>query len=94
MHQPVLEHPDLPKISDSTDVSACHPRILAKPRKSHKKKTLAFMTEATPTNAHWQVSNWDPILISLVRRVHAKSNYIRTLQRSTDDDPTDLISSQ
>ena len=65
--QPVLEHPDLPKISDSYR-RAVTATILENQERAQK-EDAAFMTEAAPTNATGSgVSNWDPILISLVRR--------------------------
>ena len=65
--QPVLEHPDLPKISDSYR-RAVTATILENQERAQK-EDAAFMAEAAPTNATGSgVSNWDPILISLVRR--------------------------
>jgi len=65
--QPVLEHPDLPKISDSYR-RAVTATILENQERAQK-EDAAFMTEAAPTNATGSsISNWDPILISLVRR--------------------------
>ena len=46
--QPVLEHPDLPKIGDSyRRAVTCY--YLGKPRKSTKRRQR-FLTEAAPTN--------------------------------------------
>ena len=64
--QPVLEHPDLPKISDSYR-RAVTATILENQERAQK-EDAAFMTEAAPTNNTAGTSNWDPILISLVRR--------------------------
>ncbi len=65
--QPVLEHPDLPKITDSYR-RAVTATILENQERAQK-EDAAFMTEAAPTNATGSsISNWDPILISLVRR--------------------------
>ena len=65
--QPVLEHPDLPKISDSYR-RAVTATILENQERAQK-EDAAFMSEAAPTNATGSgISNWDPILISLVRR--------------------------
>ena len=64
--QPVLEHPDLPKISDSYR-RAVTATILENQERAQK-EDAAFMTEAAPTNSTSGTSNWDPILISLVRR--------------------------
>ncbi len=64
--QPVLEHPDLPKIGDSYR-RAVTATILENQERAQKEDN-AFMTEAAPTNNTAGTSNWDPILISLVRR--------------------------
>jgi hypothetical protein len=64
--QPVLEHPDLPKIQDSYR-RAVTATILENQERAQKEDN-AFMTEAAPTNNTGGTSNWDPILISLVRR--------------------------
>ena len=64
--QPVLEHPDLPKIGDSYR-RAVTATILENQERAQKEDS-AFMTEAAPTNNTGGTSNWDPILISLVRR--------------------------
>ena len=64
--QPVLEHPDLPKIGDSYK-RAVTATILENQERAMKEDS-AFMTEAAPTNNTGGTSNWDPILISLVRR--------------------------
>jgi hypothetical protein len=65
--QPVLEHPDLPKITDSYR-RAVTATILENQERAQK-EDAAFLNEAAPTNATGSsVANWDPILISLVRR--------------------------
>ena len=65
--QPVLEHPDLPKITD-TYKRAVTATILENQERASK-EDAAFLNEAAPTNATGAaISNWDPILISLVRR--------------------------
>ncbi len=65
--QPVLEHSDLPKITDSYR-RAVTATILENQERAQK-EDAAFLSEAAPTNATGSgVSNWDPILISLVRR--------------------------
>ena len=65
--QPVLEHPDLPKVKDSYR-RAVTATILENQERAMK-EDAQFMTEAAPTNATGSsVANWDPILISLVRR--------------------------
>ena len=65
--QPVLEHPDLPKIGDSYR-RAVTATILENQERAQK-EDAAFLNEAAPTNSTGSsVANWDPILISLVRR--------------------------
>ena len=64
--QPVLEHPDLPKIGDSYR-RAVTATILENQERAQKEDS-AFLNEAAPTNNTGGTSNWDPILISLVRR--------------------------
>jgi hypothetical protein len=65
--QPVLEHADLPKITDSYR-RAVTATILENQERAQK-EDAAFLSEAAPANATGSsVANWDPILISLVRR--------------------------
>ena len=65
--QPVLEHADLPKIGDSYR-RAVTATILENQERAMKEDN-AFLSEAAPTNSTGaSISNWDPILISLVRR--------------------------
>ena len=65
--QPVLEHPDLGRIEDSYK-RAVTTLILENQEKAMKEDS-SFLSEAAPVNSTGgQVSNWDPILISLVRR--------------------------
>jgi hypothetical protein len=65
--QPVLEHADLPKIGDSYK-RAVTATILENQERAMK-EDAAFLNEAAPTNSTGaSISNWDPILISLVRR--------------------------
>src|SRR5210317_1569646 len=65
--QPVLEHPDLPKVQDSYR-RAVTATILENQERASK-EDAAFLSEAAPANATGSsVANWDPILISLVRR--------------------------
>jgi len=65
--QPVLEHADLPKIGDSYK-RAVTATILENQERAMKEDS-AFLSEAAPTNSTGaSISNWDPILISLVRR--------------------------
>ena len=65
--QPVLEHPDLPKVQDSYR-RAVTATILENQERAMK-EDASFLNEAAPTNATGSaIANWDPILISLVRR--------------------------
>ena len=66
--QPVLEHPDLPKIEDSYK-RAVTTLILENQEKALKEDSQ-YLTEVAPVNAMsgGQMDTWDPILISLVRR--------------------------
>jgi hypothetical protein len=65
--QPVLEHSELPKIQDSYR-RAVTATILENQERASK-EDAAFLSEAAPANATGSsVANWDPILISLVRR--------------------------
>src|SRR6056300_1287296 len=65
--QPVLEHPDLPKVQDSYR-RAVTATILENQERAMK-EDASFLNEAAPTNSTGSaVANWDPILISLVRR--------------------------
>ena len=65
--QPVLEHPDLPEIKDSYRRAVTS--VILENQENALKEDRAYMTEAAPTNATGSsVANWDPILISLVRR--------------------------
>jgi hypothetical protein len=65
--QPVLEHPDLPKVQDSYR-RAVTATILENQERAMK-EDAAFLNEAAPTNSTGSaIANWDPILISLVRR--------------------------
>jgi hypothetical protein len=64
--QPVLQHPDLPEIKDA------YKRAVTTVILENQEKAMAedsqFLTEAAPTTNTAGVANWDPILISLVRR--------------------------
>ena len=64
--QPVLEHADLPEIKD-TYKRAVTTVILENQEKAFREDNN--LQEAAPTNATGSnVANWDPVLISLVRR--------------------------
>ena len=65
--QPVLEHPDLPKIEDAYKRAVT--TVILENQETAVKEDRAFMTEAAPANATGSsVDNWNPVLISLVRR--------------------------
>ena len=65
--QPVLEHPDLPKIEDSYKRAVT--TVILENQEAALREDAAFLSEAAPINSTGgSISNWDPILISLVRR--------------------------
>ncbi len=66
--QPVLEHPDLPKIEDSYKRAVT--TLILENQEKALKEDRSFLGEAAPVNAMsgGQMDTWDPILISLVRR--------------------------
>ena len=69
--QPVLEHPDLPKIDDSYKRAVTSVVLENQERALNEER--GYISEASPVNAAVGsdgsgISNWDPILISLVRR--------------------------
>ena len=66
--QPVLEHPDLPKIEDSYKRAVT--TLLLDNQEKALKEDAQYLTEVAPVNAMsgGQMDTWDPILISLVRR--------------------------
>ena len=65
--QPVLDHPELPKVTDGYK-RAVTAMVLENQEKALK-EDAAFLSEAAPQNATGSnVQNWNPILISLVRR--------------------------
>ena len=65
--QPVLEHNDLPEINDSYRKAVT--TVILENQEKALKEDKGFLGEAAPTNATGSaVDNWDPILISLVRR--------------------------
>ena len=65
--EPILEHSDLPKIEDNYK-KAVTAVILENQEKALAEERVA-LEEAAPLNATGTgISNWDPILISLVRR--------------------------
>ena len=65
--QPVLEHPDLPKIGDSYKRAVT--TVILENQEKAVREDRGFMAEAAPANATGSsIDNWDPVLISLVRR--------------------------
>ena len=65
--QPVLEHRDLPEIKDSYRKAVT--TVILENQEKALREDRSFLGEAAPTNATGNsVDNWDPILISLVRR--------------------------
>ena len=66
--QPVLEHPDLPKIEDSYKRAVT--TLILENQEKAMKEDRGFLSEVAPVNAMsgGQMDTWDPILISLVRR--------------------------
>ena len=65
--QPVLAHPDLPEIKDSYRRAVT--TVILENQERAMKEDSAFLSEAAPTNSTGaSIANWDPILISLVRR--------------------------
>ena len=66
--QPVLEHPELPKVTDSYKKAVT--AVILENQERAIKEDRAFMSESAPQNSTdaSYVQNWDPIMISLVRR--------------------------
>ena len=65
--QPVLEHPDLPKIEDSYKRAVT--TLILENQEKALREDRSFLSEAAPTvSTGGQFDTWDPILISLVRR--------------------------
>ena len=68
--QPVLEHPDLPKIEDAYKRAVT--TVILENQEKSLKEDRSFLSEAAPTNSSFggnaSMDSWDPILISLVRR--------------------------
>jgi len=65
---PVLEHPELPKVTDSYKRAVT--AVILENQERALREDRAFMSEAAPLNSTdaTSIQNWDPILISLVRR--------------------------
>ena len=68
--QPVLDHPDLPKIQDAYKRAVT--TVILENQQKALREDASFLSEAAPVNATAAganpMANWDPILISLVRR--------------------------
>ena len=67
--QPVLEHPELPKIEDSYRRAVT--TVILENQEKALNEDKNFLTETAPTNfsgGNASIDTWDPILISLVRR--------------------------
>jgi hypothetical protein len=66
--QPILEHPELPKVTDSYKRAVT--AVILENQERAIKEDRAFMSESAPQNSTDSnyVQNWDPIMISLVRR--------------------------
>ena len=69
--QPVLEHPDLPKIDDSYKRAVTS--LILENQEKAMREDAAFLSEAAPYTQVGATNNsmegkWDPILISLIRR--------------------------
>ena len=68
--QPVLEHPDLPKIEDAYKRAVT--TIILENQEKSLREDRGFLAETKPTNSSFggnaDMDSWDPILISLVRR--------------------------
>ena len=63
--QPVLNHPDLPEISDSYKRAVT--QLSWKTKKTLKRTKTMLMESEMQTDGTY-LDNWDPVLISLVRR--------------------------
>jgi hypothetical protein len=66
--QPVLEHPDLPKIADPYKRAVT--TLILENQEKALREDRGFLGETAPVNSTGggQMDTWDPILISLVRR--------------------------
>ena len=63
--QPVLNHPDLPQITDSYKRAVT--AVILENQEKELKESKSFLAEAEMSTSD-AVANWDPVLISLVRR--------------------------
>ena len=65
--KPVLEHPDLPPITDAYKRAVT--TLILENQEAALREDKSFLTESVPTShTGSQMDTWDPILISLVRR--------------------------
>ena len=65
--QPVLAHPDLPEIQDSYKRAVT--TLILENQEKALREDRNYLSEAAPINSTGSsIDNWDPILISLVRR--------------------------
>ena len=64
--QPVLQHPDLPEIKDPYKRAVT--TVILENQEKAMAEDRSFLSEAAPASNTTGVANWDPILISLVRR--------------------------
>ena len=68
--QPVLDHPDLPKINDAYKRAVT--TVILENQEKALREDASFLYEGAPVNATAAganpMANWDLILISLVRR--------------------------
>jgi len=64
---PILEHPEVPEIKDSYRKAVT--TVILENQEKALQEDAAMLAEAAPLNSTGSpISNWDPILISLVRR--------------------------
>ena len=65
---PVLDHPELPKVTDAYKKAVT--AVILENQERALREDRAFISEAAPINSTdaTSIQNWDPILISLVRR--------------------------
>ena len=80
--QPVLEHPDLPKIEDAYKRAVT--TVILENQEKAVREDSSFMSEAAPANATGaSINNWDPVLISLVANpmlwLHIQPLLLKTL---------------
>ena len=65
--EPILEHSDLPKIEDNYKKGVT--AVILENQENALREDRNVLSEAAPLNSTGDaISNWDPILISLVRR--------------------------